>query len=32
MSYALQVERQPPADYAKTGFEQNHSRVEGWVK
>jgi glycine betaine/proline transport system substrate-binding protein len=30
MSYALQVDRQLPADYAKAWVEQNRSRVEGW--
>jgi glycine betaine/proline transport system substrate-binding protein len=30
MSYALQVDRQPPSDYAKAWVEQNRSRVEEW--
>lgn len=30
MSYALQVDRQAPADYAKAWVEQNKSRVEAW--
>ena len=30
MSYALQVDGQLPADYAKAWVEQNRSRVEGW--
>lgn len=32
MSYALQVERQLPADYAKNWVQQNQSRIEGWGK
>ncbi len=30
MSYALQVDRQLPSDYAKAWVEQNRSRVEEW--
>jgi glycine betaine/proline transport system substrate-binding protein len=30
MSYALQVDRQAPADYAKAWVEQNRNRVDGW--
>jgi glycine betaine/proline transport system substrate-binding protein len=30
MSYALQVDRQAQADYAKAWVEQNKSRVEAW--
>jgi glycine betaine/proline transport system substrate-binding protein len=30
MSYALQVDRQAPADYAKVWVEQNKSRIEEW--
>jgi len=30
MSYALQVDRQLPADYAKAWVDQNGSRVDGW--
>lgn len=30
MSYALQVDRQPAADYAKAWVEQNGARVEAW--
>ena len=32
MSYALQVDRQLPADYAKAWVEQNRGRVEEWVQ
>lgn len=30
MSYALQVDRQQPADYAKAWVEQNADRIDGW--
>ena len=30
MSYALQVDRQPPADYAKAWVEENRTRVQEW--
>lgn len=30
MSYALQVDRQPAADYAKAWVEQNKGRIEEW--
>lgn len=30
MSYALQVDRQPAADYAKAWVEENGARVEAW--
>lgn len=30
MSYALQVDRQMPADYAKSWVDQNAERIEGW--
>jgi glycine betaine/proline transport system substrate-binding protein len=30
MSYALQVDRQPAADYAKAWVDQNQSRIDGW--
>jgi glycine betaine/proline transport system substrate-binding protein len=30
MSYALQVDRQAPADFAKAWVEQNSERVNGW--
>ncbi len=30
MSYALQVDRQAPADYAKAWVEQHRDRVNGW--
>lgn len=30
MSYALQVDRQPPADYARAWVEQNAARIDGW--
>jgi glycine betaine/proline transport system substrate-binding protein len=30
MSYALQVERQSPEDYAKAWVEQNNERIDGW--
>lgn len=30
MSYALQVERQAPADYARAWVKQNSDRVDGW--
>jgi len=32
MTYALQVERQPAADYAKKWVADNRARVDGWVK
>jgi glycine betaine/proline transport system substrate-binding protein len=30
MSYALQVDRQAPADYAKAWVKENHGRIEEW--
>lgn len=30
MSYALQVDRQLPADYAKSWVDQNADRIKGW--
>ena len=32
MSYALEVERQAPADYAKKWAEDNAARIDGWAK
>ena len=32
MTYALQVERQPPADYAEKWVAENAARIEGWAK
>lgn len=32
MTYALQVERQPPADYAEKWVTENAARIEGWAK
>ncbi|MBB3457674.1 glycine betaine/proline transport system substrate-binding protein [Rhizobium sp. BK313] len=32
MTYALQVERQPPLEFAKKWVDSNASRVDGWAK
>ena len=32
MSYALQVDRTPAADYAKAWVAENSGRLDGWVK
>ncbi|MBL0372125.1 amino acid-binding protein [Rhizobium sp. KVB221] len=32
MSYALEVERQSPADYAKKWVEAEKARIDGWAK
>ncbi|KOF13720.1 amino acid-binding protein [Ensifer adhaerens] len=32
MSYALEVERQAPADYAKKWVDDNAARIDGWAK
>ena len=32
MTYALQVERTPPADYAEKWVAENAARIEGWAK
>ncbi|UXN57056.1 glycine betaine ABC transporter substrate-binding protein [Phyllobacterium zundukense] len=32
MSYAVEVDRQPPADYAKAWVAKNADRVEKWLK
>jgi len=32
MSYALEVDRIPPLDYAKKWVADNAKRVDGWAK